>query len=769
MFTYKPADFMGIFTNWSLPRSVKDFFSTGTGSVSMPAKGGQISANSPTEMVGVPSDPDKWRREHLPVLNHLASINESISYAVRNTIITANTNHEITFSDRVSRRQRKLMMEFVNRYSGGWSHGGLNGLKRLMFRNLLVSGAISVEPVLSRNRRYLQRANWVDNQYIYFVPQADGTHLVEQNTGMKRVLYGNSFIYSGIDYDGISEYPTPYLLSAIENAVLQQDMKGSFKTMVKFMGVLGAVIASMKQPAQGRSEDDEAYEARLRRLIDEQHNELKNGMAGGLTVSFQEFLKLDFVGNNINTENALNYAKIINQWMATSLKTNADMIGDNQSATKSFGEVLLNQMVMGAREFQQVVEQAMEKLILIHLLAGGFDPKYVQVKFESPDIRDKKADAETRQIKINTLQVLYEQGIIDNQQFAHEAGYDQPALNEPRNQGYEPPKSKSTVKNALQKLKVTRKSLPDAYNVAEMTYEDERAGFQDKKLNKISKRYQNDVYFRFEVATRRGLRKVKKRIQGRKFNNADIFIVTVLDTFFKNWQKDFDDKIQDAIRVNISDTYRYFRADKRIFNPKFNKFDDDDIPDSVFDLLDHRLIEYFQNIDSVYLGRFIRDEETMQRFTQRLRELYIEQDGEIGNDPETLKKFIEEFGEAVNGEGYKIRRIIETTLNSARGYANVKYIHQVGLTRFIAVEVMDNRTCAHCQATHGEVYEVVHEIRRAEAMVENNNPDDLPSFAVKTPIDEFRKMTPAQKQAVGVGAGPNHPHCRKRIIIDGTE
>lgn len=757
---------MGLLTNWNFP-TIKDIFSTGTESVSMPAKGGQISANSPEQMVGIPADPDKWRREQLKILNHLASINESISYAVRNTIITANTNHEITFSDKISRRQRKQMMEFINRHSASWAQGGMSGLKRLMFRNLLVSGAISIEPVLAMNRRYLQRANWVDNQYIYFIPKADGTSLISQNTGAKRVIYGDSFIYSGLDYDGISEYPTPYLLPAIDNAMLQQDMKGSFKTMVKFLGMLGAVVVSMKQPTQARGEPKEAYQKRLQDIISTQYREFQKGIAGGLTISFEEFMKLDIVGNNANTQNALNLAQILNQWMATSLKTNADMIGDNQSSTKSFGEVLLNQMVMGAREFQQVVEQSMEKLILIHLLAGGFNPHYVNLKFESPDVRDKKADAETRKIKIDTLQLLYAQGIIDNQQFAHEAGYDQPALDEPRKQETAPKPKVSEVKNALQKL--TRKSLPVEYNVAEMTYEDEGTDFRDKKLNQISKRYLKAVRDRFDVATRQGLRKVKKAIDGRKFDNAEVFAVTVLNAFFENWDKDFDQKIQDPIRTNVSETYRYFRSDKRIFDPKFSKFADDDIPDSVFDLLDHRLIEYFQNADSVYLGRFIRDEETMQRFTKRLRELYIERDGEIGNDSENLKTFLEEFGDTVGGQGYKIRRIIETTLNNARGYANVKYIHQAGLTRFVRVEVMDNRTCPHCQSANGEVFEVAQEIRKAEAMVENNNPDDLPPFAVKTPIAEFRKMSPSEKQAVGVGANSLHPHCRGRIIIDGTE
>lgn len=755
--------FIDIFTRLFRLRPSQNFAQQG---ITLPTKGGQLSGLSPNQITGVPLDPEKFRREQLKIINHLASVNESVSYAVRNTIITANTSHEITFHDSVSRRQRQRMHEYISKHEDHWSVGGMRGLKRLMFRNLLTSGAISIEPVLSKNRRYLERAFWVDNQYVYLIPQNDGTHIIEQNTGIKRVRYGSSFIYTGLDFDGISPYPTPYLLAAIENAELQQSMKKSFKAMINFLGMLGAVVVSMKQPDKMRGESDEAYRNRLNQIIYQQYQEFQKGIAGGLTITFQEFMNLDIVGNNANTQNALNLAQILNQWMATSLKTNADMIGDNQSSTKSFGEVLLNQMIMGASEFQQVVANVMERLIMLHLWAGGFDPKSVHVKFESPDVRDKKSDAETRKIKIDTLQLLYKQGIINNQQFAEEAGYDNPELPEPRSENATTPKKVSQVRNALQKL--TRDALPDEYCTFEK-YEGEDTDFRDKRLNKISKRYQKAVNQRFGVATRQGLRKVKKVIQGRNFDNTDIFVVSVLNAFFENWDKDFDEKIQSIIKTNVSDTYRYFRSDKRIFDPDKLAFADDDIPDSVFDLLDHRLIEYFQNADSVYLGRFIRDEQTMERFTQRLQELYIEMDGEIGRDAQNLGLFMAEFGTMVEGETYKIRRIIETTLNNARGYANVKYIHQAGLTRFVRREVMDNRTCRWCQSVNGDVYEVAQEIRKAEAMVENNNPDDLPPFAVRTPIDQFQQMSPAQKQAVGVGANALHPHCRGRIMIDKTE
>jgi len=337
----------------------------------IPAQGGQVSGLRPDFVPNLPTDPDKFMRNQLVALNHLSNNNELISYAVGNAVRSANTEFEIIFPDKTSARQRKLMLEFITKHSEYWFENGIHGLRRAILRGIFVQGAVAIEPVLAKNRRYLERVYFVDNQYIYVVPQADGTNLIEQNTGAHRVLYGKSFLYKGLDYDGVSPYPTPLLLPAIKNAILQDKMKDSFSTMINYLGMLGAVLVSLKQPKKGAREKTEDYKKRLKTSLSEQYEAFSKGMAGGLTITFDEMVKMDVVGNNINTQNAVNLSQIITQWLSTSVQTNPDLVGGNQSSTKAFGEVALTQELLKARDPQLVMDSILSRLILTHLYAGG--------------------------------------------------------------------------------------------------------------------------------------------------------------------------------------------------------------------------------------------------------------------------------------------------------------------------------------------------------------------------------------------------------------
>src|SRR5690606_6364044 len=137
----------------------------------------------------------------------------------------------------------------------------------------------------------------------------------------------------------------------------------------------------------------------------------------------------------------------------------------------------------------------------------------------------------------------------------------------------------------------------------------------------------------------------------------------IIYNIYKNWGDSFTRPQKSVVDKFIKTLYRSLRKDKSLLTGVAN------IPEGTFSALDLRAIEYFRRSDSMYLGKFITDPDLKKKITSYIKENYLEGTIPIGRNAEGIAKFKKEFGDLLQGQDWKIRMIIDTTVNKMRNTA----------------------------------------------------------------------------------------------------
>ena len=85
-----------------------------------------------------------------------------------------------------------------------------------------------------------------------------------------------------------------------------------------------------------------------------------------------------------------------------------------------------------------LVQFCLERIYSLELRLAGFNNKGVKVTFGTSTISDELKVQQGLEYKIKNLMTLYAQGIIDQDQFAWEMGYETPAESGPREDYIDP-------------------------------------------------------------------------------------------------------------------------------------------------------------------------------------------------------------------------------------------------------------------------------------------------------------------------------------------
>ena len=292
-------------------------------------------------------------------------------------------------------------------------------------------------------------------------------------------------------------------------------------------------------------------------------------------------------------------------------------------------------------------------------------------------------------------------------------------------------------------------------------------------MNARAREYARDIQSLFTNAIDNALTRIGQRLQQiNPPSDAERVAVTVIAELLRTWDQDFVNNISEIANPIILRTYNFFRRDQTIFpeGTEFSRQSFQEIPDAVFNLTDFRTIAHLQNLDDVFMGQFITDADTRRRIRNFLIENFIEGNVPIGPDSPGIDLFLSRFGEFVNNEGFKARRIIETTLNQARNFGSLNYMDQLGITRYRILELNDNRTCPYCRFMNGKVLDIGPARRQMlefiEAGADGNRIRQIKPFAPTVPLEEFRSLTNEQLQAMGFNVPSFHPHCRGRTVAE---
>lgn len=231
---------------------------------------------------------------------------------------------------------------------------------------------------------------------------------------------------------------------------------------------------------------------------------------------------------------------------------------------------------------------------------------------------------------------------------------------------------------------------------------------------------------------------------------------------FRTWGKNFSAKERATINKFVTQSYTFFRKDKSIFGSTSKV-----IPNATFESPDFRTIEYYKQSDSLYLGKFITDQDTRKKISDFIVDEYVKGTTPIGNNRDALNKFKDNFEGVLDGEDWKIRRVLDTSLNRLRNSAAVTYMNQAEVTQYEIVGVGDNRQSEFCRNIDGRIFSV----RTAVDSISSVSNSDPASIAALSPFGtslisakDIPGTSSEDLELLGIGLPPYHGHCRTTVV-----
>lgn len=737
--------------------------------------------------------PTNFNFKLLGLIKNLAIWNPHVSMAIENLVTLGNTDYDIKFGNKINSNLASQYKDFLNNRVATWYEfsDGEDSLDNDLLAQLGCYGAISAEAVIRPDMKGIQNIVRVDPEFIRFaydertamhIPLQEIAGVVSKDkTKYPGYIELNKYTYSYIALMRMGEMPyaIPPFLSAIESIFIENDMVKNFQNMMKRLGMMGFLSVLVNAPQIVHGESKDAYQARLTSYLEKLRPGVEKGFSRGIVMGYKDTHEFEVHApmNPAAAEQAMN---MIQSLVFAGVKQDPNMHGKNNSVTETFGRVLLEKMTLQIANKQKALGTFKARIFKLELLLNGIKVPQLLVTYKPAATADEKRKEEIGKLKRDNLRADYQDGLIDQETRAQLLGYDEAAEDEPRisdamkiaDKKIAIDKKKSKASNSIERIKKKLKSdLPVYDYFVPKECGDHSSIDLSKSLEPFKKKYISAVNKQFKKAldeSRVDLSTEIKKLQEGATENQ--FVTAVVFGLLKNWESNFSDPTSDIVEENILPVYSAFREDKKIFTEAegFSKSQQSffTIPEAVFNLLDYRAIEFLQNMDKIYLGKFITDPDTQERIVNWLREKFQKGDVPIGKSSTLVAEFINKFYELVELESWKIRRILETTLNRTRNIGNLMYMNQAVVINYEVIEVMDDLTCGWCRHMNGKSFSVTETVEKYKKIFKAgvDKLPDLSPFATSIKIDQFVKLNPKEIQAKGINIPSYHPHCRGRII-----
>jgi len=289
------------------------------------------------------------------------------------------------------------------------------------------------------------------------------------------------------------------------------------------------------------------------------------------------------------------------------------------------------------------------------------------------------------------------------------------------------------------------------------------AGTVLSTFEKLVNRYLKASRDKYDLATKKTARQIARTLSSLPLgaSETEALDATFL-SLYKNWGDNFTKPQKAVINKFIKDIYSFYREDKSVFGKK------DKVPEATFNTLDFRSIEFYKKSDTLYMGKFITDEDTKRKITEFIKKNHLNGDLPIGNNREAMNAFQRELSGVLVGEEWKLRRIVSTTVNKMRNTAAVNYMNDAEIEQFEIAGVNDRLQCGYCAALQGKKFSISKAMDNIMSMTKKN-PSDLDETSpfitsvYKKPSD-MEGVSEVELQKNGIGLPPYHASCRDTIV-----
>lgn len=740
----------------------------------------------------------KFPIEYLGVMQNLTLANPDISQMVKNVVHLGNTGHKLVI-EADTEAQEQAAIEEINSLNSRafYRFGGLDGYINSCLRQIASSGAKSVEWVPQKDLSGIEKVVFVPVCSIRFrLDKESGEYQPYQKRnngigfGQDNAIELNPYTYLYIALETLdnSPYAIPPILSALEAVMIQKDIIKNFRFVAKKLGLLGFTSFLLKAPPKAPGEKDDAYVNRMKKYLADQGDMIRHNYRDGFFLGFMGAHEVQHYSLMGSAAGAAEIFKNNEEQVFSGLNSDPALHGRTYSTTETYAGVVYEKMLSILGNYQRPVKYGLEYGYKLHLNLKGLKYNSLYVEFEPNKSLSAERDETTYGTKVNTLSKLYLDGIIDQNQYANEAGYDAPALPGPRSAEEEQPPPEDTKANTYrfsQKrgsyLIVRRKArlqpLEDATDdiLDALAIETGAMGCICGQTHSLAARGSSKIgdfvrkYFRAVFPSIRNSKNegVKAAAEAaKKFpasGDSELFADTVVDEFTKQFKGSLEaSALVPKIKSSVDTAYKYFRLqDAEAF--KDNKFP----IKPKLNLVDGKAVKFVRDSDEFYFGRYVTDPKTKDALKRWLSNDWLKS-GRSLKDPGELAKFRSRFGDRVGKEDYKILRVVETSVSRSKNWGNIMTVEQAGGTHVEIAGPNDNITCGWCRGMVGKEFELKSVVEHVKEVM-SQGPEDLPKLSpfltnVLTP-EQTAEATAEQLLKLGVTLPPYHCSCRHRFIV----
>ena len=718
--------------------------------------------------------------EYLEAMQNISLVNPDVAQMIDNLVQLGNTGHKVmieTGSDRV----RKDITDELNQF--GMTvfsrFGGIDGFVNSALAQIARGGAVSVEWVVNDSMSGIDQFVFVPLKDIrFFYSTTDSNYLPYQKTsdlsaGENGYIPLNvaTYQYCAMQLLDNSPYAVPPILSAMESIIIQRDIIKNLRFISKKMGLLGFVNFLIKAPKQIAGEKTDDYINRCQQFLDDQAERLKYNYRDGIAVGFMDSFTVEHHSITGDASGAKELFEMNEQQVFSGLKADPALHGRTYSTTETYAGVVYEKMLSIIGNYQRTVKAVLEYGYKLHLALKGFEYDSLWIEFEPSKSLSSERDEGTYATKLANLKTLYDQGIIDQNQFAQEAGYDQPVEAGPRTilSSTVTPEGNRTA-NSIS-LSFDRSSgryfvpVQKKQHGCSHAHESFELNAAQEQVERFQREYLAAIYPLLKRARGKGLKAVKAFLEDFDFDtgDSDLFASGILETMGVGFVQTLEKtSIEKSLLSELTLIYSYFRLEDK--EPFLGEFP---IKPS-FNLVDEKAIDFLKKSDRFYFGRYLTNPQTQKDLKTWIVDHYL-RSGRNLRDAGELNRFRLLFENRVAKEDYKILRIVETTVNRARNWGNIFLVEEAGGASIEITGPIDNLTCRWCQAMTGKKFKVTPVAQHVKDILERD-PESLPQLNPFLPgklhpalVDE---LSESQLLAQGIALPPYHPHCRHGYVVD---
>ena len=381
-----------------------------------------------------------FRVEIIQLIRNLYKVNPDVGKAVRDMYQLTNTGHQVLFPNNTDKEARE-MTDHLAKATKHWSNytAGIAGLVNRMVVQAFIGGAISIEGVPNQDLSGLATVLFIKPETILFHRENNGVYQPYQmNTNFLKSgddyikLNTQTYKYISIFNDTDEPYGIPLFMMALDSIKTQSDMKININHIVENAGMLGFMEALIAKDDQRSNESIERYKRRLSSDLFTAKKNLKEGMKDGIVVGYKDDHEFNLHSTTKDMSNMDKPWNLNQQSVANGLGVNSSLIGVSTANTEGGAGINLSTLISQLKNMQTLLSDALEFLYSLELRLAGFNCKGIKIHWYPATVSDDVKIQQARQYKVQVLNALYRDGIINLLQYAQEMGYDTPDQNEPR-------------------------------------------------------------------------------------------------------------------------------------------------------------------------------------------------------------------------------------------------------------------------------------------------------------------------------------------------